>query len=146
MTTQLDFITELRTKIAALPTTRDPLQNFLPHETSDSFETSPIAGADGFHVRAGAEIPGISFGVQGTKRFQQTFVALLGHHPGGSEKERESWRLADANKVSELEFGPWNSAGIEAVFFDGSDVSRDNPNWWITTIFFRVEFTQTRVI
>lgn len=144
MSAQGLLLAELRGLVDALPTARDSSATFMENDTNLPFESSPMAGADGFAVELTDAEPQEAFGNPGAYHVHQDLVVKLGHFPGGTEVQREAWRIEDAKHVRELEFTAWSSAGVACVFWRATDVDRADPNWWVSRVYFRAHLVESR--
>ena len=145
MSRQTEFLAELRTALAAIPTDRDATKMFAEYKGNEPFRKSPEAGIESFHVEPGRAEPREQFGRAGVKHITWLVDVLLGHPPYGIESAREDAVVLDCNKVSELEMHAWTTTGIEGVFYVDNDTDRSLANWWVSAVRFHIEMWQERV-
>lgn len=141
MSTRLDLIlTDARTKLASIPTTRDAAVNFKEHVTNVPFITAPIAGADGFEVtHENARATG-GFGVYQEEEEEFRLIVKLGHAPFATDKDRENYVARDRKRVADLlEHHTWPE-GTHVVLYENSVTDKSQANWWVTSIFFKVVY------
>lgn len=136
-----DIIVAARTYLATITVSRDATEFFLPHQTNQPFEHSPISKRDGFEIIAQEEILTHGFGTAGDKEGQFILLVKVGHAPFGSDDERENYRARDVARVGDLfeAYGSW-PAGLMGIWFERVEVNKDLPNWWISKMNFRVMY------
>lgn len=148
MASPATIMAEMRTAIAALATSRDAAVFFKPHQTNDPFEDSALAGYDGFEVTASPEFNFTSaFGVSEQREIDADFIVRVGHSPFHADEARENIRRYDIEKIADiLENRTWLTGGVQAVWFrPPAPVDKSDPNWWITTLTFRVVYTGAKI-
>lgn len=143
MATLNAILAEFRAAIAAVATTRDPTVLFMEHSTDEAFESAPLAGADGFSVEYGDDELLAAFGLQGSRMKQARVLVKLGCAPYDVQAIREENLARDVERLADiLESRAWNTAGVDAVFFEAPAlVNKQNSQWWIAQLTFRVVYT-----
>lgn len=138
-TTIKDILEAARVKLATLDCSDDSGQ-FKPHETNVPFEKAPIAEANGFEVVAREEKQTSGFGQFMAREYQFMCVVKLGHAPIGIDSKREDNRCEDQELViDQLEWLDW-PAGLMLFVHDKTEVNKQDPNWWITELWFKTVF------
>lgn len=140
-TTAKDIIVAARGKLAATPTSRDAAANFKEHKTNQAFKKSPMSGADGFEVTGKETTLTNAFGVFSEKETQLKMLVTLGHAPYGTDEERENFRQRDIARVSDLLEAFAFPAGTSVVLFETESCDKNNDNWWVSELVFKVVFT-----
>jgi hypothetical protein len=141
LTSRRTIIEEARLILGAVAPARDAAALFLPHKTNQPFEKSPISKRDGFEVTMKEPTLTDGFGIYGQKEGEFMMVVKLGHAPFGTDEERMNFVADDIEKVSDIfEANPWDT-GTQAVWFDSAETNRQDPNWWITEMHFRISYT-----
>lgn len=141
MATGADIMTEARSVIAAMSSSRLAGSLFKPHTNGWPFSQKPASASDAFHVVAAGQRTTEAFGSVGTKEDELMLQVLLGHAPLAKETDRENYVARDVERIRDvLEMRTW-TASVEACFFEDVSTDRSDPNWWITTLTFRVRYS-----
>lgn len=134
------LVVAARAKLATVATSRDNTEFFLEHKTSNPFEKSPISKRDGFEIVAQDVVLLSGFGLTGQKEGQFSMVVKVGHAPFGTDDTRENYRMQDITRVADIfESFAW-PAGIQACWYEREEVNKDQANWWVTKMFFRLVY------
>lgn len=142
MATVAQIFTEIRSVIASMAPTDGLVANFLEHLTNDPFPSSPLSGAHGFHVESDRLEHIQAFGRTGDKECELFARVLLGHAPYGVEGVMDNNVSRDIERIADvLSMRAWSTAGVQAVWFESQNINKDDPNWWISTLSFRIIFT-----
>lgn len=136
------ILEELAIAVGNMPTSRDPSKVFIQHRTNEPFESTPIAGADGFHITHEALQKTTAFGTHRIAEFSAILVVTIGHGSCEIEANRAIWVARDVERLSGfIENRIWSSQGIVAVFFDSENTIKENPMWWRTELRFRILYS-----
>lgn len=136
-----NIIEAARAEIADTNTSRTADEQFLEHKTGQPFAKSPMSKRDGFEVTFTDYRLTSGFGVTGDKEGEVFLHVWLGHAPFGTDDIRELYRAQDTSRLADiLEALDW-PVGVEAVWYEGETVNKDNPIWWLSDLKFRVSFT-----
>lgn len=140
MTTIRAILTAARGYVATLPTARSGAALFKEHVTNLPFETTPVAGADGFEIIEVEDTLTQGFGQDQVKEGQFFMLLKLGHAPWSIDKERDNLVADDVeNLADKLERFVW-PVGTMAVWYEGRTTDKSLSNWWITTMRFRIVY------
>ena len=138
LTTLKDILVSGRAKVATVAISRSASATFKEHLTNTPFETSPLAGIDGFELVARNEEQTQGFGITGAREWQAEMVLKLGHAPYEADDAREEWRVEDMERLADiLEAHTWPT-GTMLVLQRSVSVNKTDPNWWITELVFFV--------
>lgn len=138
LTTLKDILVSARAKVATIATSREPTEYFLEHTTNQPFEKSPLSKRDGFEVVSRNEEQTQGFGLTGAREWQAEMVVKVGSAPFSVDKTRQNWLAEDIERITDLlESHTWPT-GTMLVLFQGLETDRNDPNWWITNINFKV--------
>lgn len=140
MTTLKDIAQSAREKLGTVQTSYPVGAHFKEHVTSEPFETTPVAGANGFDVTFGDRVQTAGFGVLGWREWTVTMRVRLGHGPFGTEREREDIVSEDVERVVDILEGHAWPEGTMLVLHVDTDTSKLSASWWVTTLFFRVVY------
>jgi hypothetical protein len=137
-TTIEDMLVAARAKLVTIAPARDAAALFLEHTTNQPFEHAPVSKRDGFEVVAREIMDTGAFGVTGQEELEFRMVVRLGHCPAGPDKTREQYRAKDVQRIKNVfEYGTVWPTGTQAVLYEKETVVKDNPNWWLSEIFFK---------
>lgn len=129
---------QMRVVVAATPTTRDATVNFLEHTTNQPFDDTPASEADGFEVVERKYHITQGFGIYKSKEWEAHLFLRIGHFPAGTDRVRDDYLAGDIQRLSDiLESATWPN-GTSAVWYEGSETNKKNPNWWLSELDFRV--------
>ncbi len=144
MSAQASILREMRTVLAALAPSRDATALFKEHLTNDPFRESALAGRDAFYIESLAAKQTAAFGIVGTKEMDWRVDVLIGHAPFEQDYLREEHVARDISRIKDiLEMRIWTFTGVSVVWPVGEEeTSREDPNWWISRIPFRVIYTE----
>lgn len=142
-TTSKAICVAARARLATLATSRDATVLFKEHTGNQPFDKTPLSRTEAFEVTEEGKAITSAFGRTGVKEEEMRMVVTLGHNPSGKDYQREDYISRDQDRIIDIiEAGAWCPAGVEAVFLAEPPITDKllNPNYWITTIVFRVVF------
>lgn len=132
------ILDEARSIMAATATSRDRTKKYTAHKTGQAFADAPISKGEGFEVVARNAILTEAFGRFEVREGEFRMVVRVGQTPGSGDDTRENFMQADVARIADIfEAHAWR-AGVQGVWYEGADINKDNPNWWMVEIAFRV--------
>lgn len=140
-TTIKNVIEDVRSLVADTNTSRSSSEQFLEHKTGQPFAKSPISKRDGFEVTFDNYKLTSAFGITGDKEGEFFLHVWLGHAPFGTDDVRENYRAQDTSRLADVLEAHGFPTGVQAVWYEGETVNKENPDWWITDLKFRISFT-----
>ncbi len=140
MTSMRAVLTAGRAKVATIALSRDASKTWKEHTTNTPFAKSPLSTGDGFELVPIDDTFTQGFGVEQIEEGQFFMMLRLGHGPYSIDKERDNLVADDVKRLGDrLEAFTW-PVGVMAVWYEGRTTNKENPNWWVTEMRFRVMY------
>lgn len=145
MQTVKNILVATRAYLATLAPSRNAALFFQEHTTNLPFEKSPVSMTDGFEIVDEEHKLTQRFGITGSKRGTFMMRIKLGHADVAPDKTRQEYVARDVARLADLIEAytyPTIAApdAIDAVFFESAVTNKNQPNWWITTLTFMVNY------
>lgn len=134
------ILDECRTLVAGSATSRDRTKRFIAHKSGQAFADSPISKTEAFEVVARQPTLTEAFGRFQVREGEFRMVVRIGQTPASGDDVRENLLQADISRLADiLEAHTWR-AGVQGVWYEGADINKDNPQWWMVELSFRVVY------